>query len=95
MSKRKYVDDYLNDMNSTQPLSTEEIFNHIAVLEGITTKELKVRMLIDYIKRNRNHLEICEGLLDVNNGNVISPEDMKALFEKWNKEDEDESESSN
>lgn len=91
MSEKKYVDDYLNDMGSTKPISTEEIFNYIAVLEGITTKELKVRVLIDYIKRNRKHLGICEGLLDVQNGNVISHEDMKALFEKWDTKDDLES----
>lgn len=90
MTEKKRVDDFLKEMDSTKPVNTNEVVRHIAMLEGHTEQEIMVRALRAYIKANKRHLYVLEGLADVDNGDVFSMEEMYDFLEELkNKKSED------
>lgn len=90
MTERKRVNDFLEEMDSTKPVDTKEVVRHIAMLEGHTEQEIMVRALRAYIKANKRHLNVLEGLTDVDSGDVFCMEEMYAFLEELkNKKSED------
>ena len=68
--------------------NAREMLDYVSGLEGITESQLIQRAMREYMKRHIVHLETCEGIIQVRNGEGVPDSELDAMFVEWDREDE-------